>query len=77
MSSAELSVDISRLVSRARSGETIDTASEGEVLAARYPDLGMSAELIGKAITRSASMMGVVLDGGIATMGAAQGAAEG
>ncbi len=63
MSSAELSIDISRLVSRARSGEAIDTNSEGEVLAARYPDLGMSPELIGKAISRAAAMMGLALDG--------------
>jgi hypothetical protein len=69
LSSAELSIDISRLVSRARSGEAIDAASEGDALAARYPGLGMSPELIGKAIDRAASMMGVVLDGAVAPPG--------
>lgn len=63
LSSAELSIDISRLVSRARNGEAINTRAEGEALAARYPGLGMSADLISKAIDRAASMMGVVLDG--------------
>lgn len=62
MSSAKLSSDIAELVSRAVSGEEINTRSEGETLAARYPGLGMSGELIGKAITRAAGMMGVSLD---------------
>ena len=63
MSSAELSLDISELVSRAVSGETIDAAAEGRSLAARYPDLGMTEELISKAIARAAGMMGVALPG--------------
>lgn len=61
LSSAELSREISQLVSRSLSGETIDTASEGKELAARYPGLGMSGELIGKAIARAAGMMRTVL----------------
>ncbi|MDQ3559762.1 MAG: hypothetical protein M3453_11390 [Pseudomonadota bacterium] len=63
MSSAELSVDIAQLVSRARNGEAVDATVEGETLAARYPGLGMSSELIGKAVVRAASMMGVALHG--------------
>src|SRR5262245_60937461 len=63
MSSVELSRDIAQLISRARGGEPIDTAGEGEELAARYPDLGMSAELIGKAIVRAAGMLGLEVNG--------------
>lgn len=63
LSSAELSRDISRLVSRALSGERIDTAIEGEDLAAKYPSLGMSGALIGTAIARAAGMMQTVLQG--------------
>lgn len=63
MSSAELSIDIAQLVSRARAGEAIDATVEGETLHAKYPGLGMSAELIGKAVTRAAAMMGVDVDG--------------
>ena len=77
MSSAELSIDISRLVSRARSGEAINTSSEGEVLAARYPNLGMSPELIGKAISRAAAMMGLSLDGGVEATGSELRVADG
>jgi hypothetical protein len=63
LSSTELSLDIAELVSRARGGEPIDTLSKGEELAAKYPDLGMSGELIGKAIARAAGMLGVALEG--------------
>lgn len=63
MSSAELSIDIAQLVSRARAGEAIDATVEGETLRAKYPGLGMSAELIGKAVVRAAAMMGVDVDG--------------
>ena len=63
MSSTELSLDIAELVSRARGGEPIDTTAKGEELAAKYPDLGMSGELIGKAIARAAGMLGVALEG--------------
>jgi hypothetical protein len=63
MSSVELSRDIAHLISRVRNGEAIDTASQGEELAARYPDLGMSGELIGKAIVRAAGMLGLEMNG--------------
>ena len=63
MSSAELSIEISRIVSRAMCGEPIDVAAHSEELATRFSDLGMSAELIGKAIARAAGMVGVALEG--------------
>ncbi len=63
MSSANLSLDIADLVARARGGEPIDTTAKGKELAAKYPDLGMSGELIGRAIARAADMLGVALEG--------------
>lgn len=63
LSSAELSLDISNLVTRLLAGEAVDVPRAGEDLAAKYPDLGMPGELIAKAIARAASMMGVVLEG--------------
>jgi hypothetical protein len=63
LSSAELSVEIYHLVTRAVGGEPIDVATRSEELAARYPHLGLSAPLIGKAIARAAAMVGVSLDG--------------
>jgi hypothetical protein len=63
VSSAELSLDISQIVSRALGGEPIDVAGQSEALAARHADLGMPAELIAKAIARAAGMVGVALDG--------------
>jgi hypothetical protein len=63
LSSTRLSLDISHLLTRARSGEAIDADAEGAALAARYRELGLSAELIGKAIGRAAGMLGVSLDG--------------
>jgi hypothetical protein len=62
LSSAELSVEIYHLVTRAVGGEPIDVATRSEELAARYPQLGLSAPLIGKAIARAAAMVGVALD---------------
>jgi hypothetical protein len=55
-----LALDISRVVSRLVSGEPIDTAERGAALAAKYPDLGMNAELIGQAIDRAAGMVGMI-----------------
>jgi hypothetical protein len=55
-----LSLDISRVVSRVVSGEPIDTAENGAALAAKYPDLGMSAKLISQAIERAAGMVGMI-----------------
>jgi hypothetical protein len=63
LSSADLSVEIYHLVTRAVGGEPIDVATRSEELAARYPHLGLSAPLIGKAIARAAAMVGVALDG--------------
>ena len=55
-----LALDISRVVSRVVSGEPIDTAERGAALAAKYPELGMNAELIGQAIDRAAGMVGLI-----------------
>jgi hypothetical protein len=79
MSSVELSRDIAQVISRARGGEPIDTAGEGEELAARYPELGMSGELIGKAIVRAAGMLGLEMNGAAPSEGghAAASAANG
>jgi hypothetical protein len=63
VSSAELSLDISELVSRALGGELIDVVVQSEALASRHANLGMSAELIAKAIARAAGMVGVTLPG--------------
>jgi hypothetical protein len=63
LSSADLSVEIYRLVTRVAGGEPIDVATRCEELAARYADLGLSAQLIGKAIARAAGMVGVAIDG--------------
>jgi hypothetical protein len=55
-----LSLDISQLVSRVVAGEAIDVAEKGAALAAKYPDLGMSGELIAQAIERAAGMVGMI-----------------
>ena len=60
MSREALSLDISQVVSRVVSGESIDTAERGAALAAKYPDLGMSGALIGQAIERAAGMVGMI-----------------
>ena len=60
MSREALALDISRVVSRLVSGEPIDTAERGAALAAKYPELGMNAELIGQAIDRAAGMVGLI-----------------
>jgi hypothetical protein len=65
---AELSIEISRLVSRILSGETIDTTLSGADLAIRYPDAGMSGEMISQAIVRAAGMVGLIRDGAEAAM---------
>ena len=62
-SSAELALEISRLVARAMRGETIDVASSGEALAARFPDAGMTGEMIAQAIERAAGMVDMIRDG--------------
>lgn len=60
MSREALSLEISRLVSRVVSGEEIDTAEKGVALAAKYPGVGMSGEMIGQAIDRAAGMVGMI-----------------
>jgi hypothetical protein len=62
-SRAELSLEISRLVSRVVKGETIDAAASGAELAARFPDAGMSGEMIAKAIDSAAGMVGMIREG--------------
>lgn len=66
MSQADLSLEISRLVSRLLSGEAVDTAACGEELAARFPDVGMSGEMIAEAIVSAAGMVGMIREGGSA-----------
>ena len=62
-SSAKLSLEISQLVSRALAGEAIDMSAEGDRLAGRFPELGMSGMMIGSAIARSLSMVGAIRSG--------------
>jgi len=61
LSSADLSLDIYHVVSRAVGGEAVDVPATGRELADKYPELGIPPELIGKAILRAASMIGVDL----------------
>ena len=63
MSSTDLSREIAALVTRALGGEAIDPAAAGASLARRFPHLRLSGELIGKAVARSASMVGVTIAG--------------
>lgn len=63
MSRAELSLEISRLVSRLLKGEEVDTAACGEELAGRFPDVGMSGEMISEAIVSAAGMVGMIREG--------------
>jgi hypothetical protein len=60
MSREALSLEISQVVSRVVSGEPIDAAARGALLAQKYPDLGMSGEMIGEAIIRAANMVGMI-----------------
>jgi hypothetical protein len=57
VSRAELSLEISRLVPRLLKGESIDLGGKAEELAARFPDLGMTAAMIGSAIERTTTMV--------------------
>ena len=59
-SSAELSLDISRVVSQVLNGGDVDVARTGEELAARYQNLGMSGAMIEEAISRAAGMVGMI-----------------
>jgi hypothetical protein len=64
MSREALSLEISQVVSRVVGGETVDVAERGAVLAQKYPDLGMTGEMIGEAIRRAAGMVGMIRSGG-------------
>jgi len=64
VSRTELSLEISRLVSRVVKGETVDTAASGKELAARFPEARMSAEMIAEAIVSAAGMVGMIRNGG-------------
>jgi len=61
----ELSLEISRLVSRVLAGETIDKTLCGVELSARFPESGMSPKMIAEAIDRAAGMVGLIREGGI------------
>ena len=61
---AALSLEISRLVSRVLSGETLDTAASGDELALRFPDAGMTGDMIAQAIDNAAGMVGMIREGG-------------
>jgi hypothetical protein len=63
VSRAKLSLEISRLVSRLLKGEEVDTAACGEELAGRFPDVGMSGEMIAEAIVSAAGMVGMIREG--------------
>lgn len=60
MSREALSLEISQAVSRVVGGEPIDADEQAVLLALKYPDLGMSAEMISEAITRAANMVGMI-----------------
>ena len=59
-SSAELSLDISRVVSQVLNGGDVDVARTGEELASRYQNLGMSGAMIEEAISRAAGMVDMI-----------------
>ena len=59
-SSAELSLDISRVVSQVLNGGHVDVARTGEELATRYQNLGMSGAMIEEAISRAAGMVDMI-----------------
>ena len=62
-SSARLALEISQLVSRALAGEAIDMPAEGNRLAGRFSELGMTGEMIASAIARALSMVGTIRSG--------------
>jgi hypothetical protein len=62
-SQAALSREISGLVSRLVGGEALDTAACGSELAARFPDVGMTGDMIAEAIVRAAGMVGMIRQG--------------
>jgi hypothetical protein len=74
-SQAALSREISGLVSRMVGGETLDTAACGSELAARFPDGGMTGDMIAEAIVRAAGMVGMIRNGAATGVGAAEPAA--
>jgi len=60
MSREVLSLEISQIVARVVSGESIDAAERGTLLAQKYPELGMTGDMIGQAIERAAGMVGMI-----------------
>ncbi len=60
MSREALSLEISQIVARVVSGESIDAAERGTLLAQKYPELGMTGDMIGQAIERAAGMVGMI-----------------
>ena len=60
MSREALSLEISQVVARVVSGEPIDLTERGKQLAKKYPDLGMTPEMIREAIQRAAGMVGMI-----------------
>jgi hypothetical protein len=60
MSREALSLEISQIVARVVSGESIDAVERGTLLAQKYPELGMTGDMIGQAIERAAGMVGMI-----------------
>jgi hypothetical protein len=58
----ELSQHIAGLLSALRAGDPLDPRSKAEELAAEYADLGVSAQMIEKAIFRAAEMVHLKID---------------
>jgi hypothetical protein len=58
--SAELSLDISRVVAKMMRGDQVDTSGAAAELAEKYPTLGMSGAMIEEAISRAAGMVGMI-----------------
>ncbi len=69
MSRAALSLEISQVVSRIMGGEPVDAAERGTLLARKYPELGMSGEMIGEAIVSAAGMMDMIRRGSMPRTG--------
>ncbi len=57
-SHGDLFTEIGELVLAANSGEAIDLTAKSEELALRYSDLGLSEQVIAKAISRSIGAIG-------------------
>jgi len=69
MSREALSLEISQVVSSIIGGEPVDAAERGTLLARKYPELGMSGEMIGEAIVSAADMMDMIKRGSMPRTG--------